>query len=158
GRPYDDSMAACVRSAVANASPSTRIIQLDQFRPVAGGALAKPAPLIGAASIADGLRSASATPAFAALNVRYLFMVEGATEMPNQKDEGGGLGGVPIFDTSHNKRTHIGVTGWDAKTGQKLASFTTDSAGFEDFVSVGLIINVLEYARTESTACKDMAG
>ena len=161
-----DSMAACVRDAVAGSSRATRIVPLDQFRSAAGGIFATPDVLTGEETpyvlnvltgeeIGDALRRARSAE-FAALKLRYVFVVEGAT-VTSEIDKFGYPIVTVVGRWSADKRTDIQVTVWDAIDGRRLESIATSASGVEAITFVGLY-SLWGYAPTESRACRDIAG
>jgi hypothetical protein len=148
-------MATCVRDAVSDSVRPARMVELSEIRPAAPGFLATQNALLTEDAISITVRNAAASPAFAALKIRYAFLVGGSTENSDHWNSSGG--GVPVAASGHKKRTYIQTDVWDLMTGSRLESFFTDASGAEEIFSAGLVINTLNYAPTESTACKDMA-
>ena len=75
----DDGMAACVRSAITGAATPTRVVPLNEFQSATGGVFASPTASATEQAVSDALYNATASPAYTALKMRYVFMVEGET-------------------------------------------------------------------------------
>lgn len=147
-------MAACVRDAAIDSARPARIVEPDKDRSASAGPFGTHDALLTDEAISDALRSV-AVSSFAGQGVRYVFLVGGSTRTSEHWHSSGG--GVPVAAEGHKKRTYIQADVWDAMKGTKLDSFWTDASGVEEFFSAALVLNTLNYAPTESTACKDMA-
>jgi hypothetical protein len=150
-----EDMATCVRDAVSDSARPARMVEPDAIHPAAPGLFATQNALLTEDAVSNALRDAAASPTFAALNIRYAVLVGGSTQESDHWNSSGG--GVPVAGFGHKKRTHIQADVWDLMTGRRLESFFTDAAGAVEVFSAGLVINTLNYAPTEATACKDMA-
>ena len=154
GSAGDGGIAACVSDAFAKASPGTRIVPAKQVREAIGGTLAGAKSMAADGEIAQAMRSAQTAPALAALGLRYVTFIEGATQSSGARSAGCA---TYVCEDISDKRTRIEATIWNATTGDKLAMRRTETAGQTS--TVGTIgIAVYTYAPTEATACKDMAG
>jgi hypothetical protein len=157
GYSFEDSnvgMASCVRDAVSHASPKTWMIPLDEFRQAAGGVFAARGDLYDEA-VSDALRGTRSAE-LNALNVRYVFVVQGSTAT-NERNRLGYPIVTVVGRWSDDKKTDIQLTAWDATDGERLESISTSATGVEATTFVGLYI-VAGFAPTESRACRDMAG
>jgi hypothetical protein len=152
GAAEDSAIAGCVKSAVADASPATRIVPAKEFRKAVGGILAGAKTMLTDEETGRAFREAMASSALADSKLRYVFMVSGATDDRNWHDSA--TAGVGVG--SSEKSTHIEAAAWDAATGEKIDSFSTSTSGHPTMVMIAFI-TFWEYAPTESAACKDMA-
>ena len=142
----DDDIPGCVRDALADASPGTRIVAPDIFRSKAGGRLTNTPKTPGVWGTDEEmeaiLREAEAQRAVADLAVHYLFLIEGKTE--------------GSADTE--KWTDIAAAVWDAPAIRNIGRIGAYAIGHPPRWHNTVQLGVYYYTPTESMACEKMAG
>ena len=148
----DGDIPACVREALSEVSPGTRIVEAKFFRAKVGGRLAQGNAVVKEEEIEAELQETAVQRAIVELAVRYLFFVKGETSergslSSSHSTTTGLLGG------SSSRWTNINAAVWDAPEVHNIGSLSANS-----HAQLVHTVGILEYAPTESIACESLAG
>jgi len=149
----DDDLPDCVRDALAELSPETKIVAPEAFRSRSGSRFARPDASLKDDEVAGLLADPAAQQAVAALAVRYLFLVDGKTSESGYSASGT----MGVAASSSYQSTGIKATIWDARETRAVGQFSAFASGRPGMTMI-MFITVWEYTPTESIACERMAG
>jgi hypothetical protein len=148
----DGEIPDCVRHALSEVSPGTRMVESKLFRAKVGGRLAQANAVVKEEEIVAELQAIGVQQSVAELAVRYIFLVKGETaekgSLHTSRSTTTGLSGGTV-----TRWTKINVTVWDAPNARSSGSLAAN--GYATLVKT---VGILEYAPTESMACERMAG
>ncbi len=149
----DGGFPECVSDELSKSSPQIALFAPQEFRAAVGGKLSESKLRLPYAEIEDHLQTQRALAVSVDRGIRYVFVVEGDTTETDNHSSGGG--GAAISGST--RRTQISAHIWDGSTGEGLGELNVSTEGHPYMFSAALIINIMEYAPTETKACENMA-